>query len=323
MDRKQKILKHINKNGQGLEIAPSCNPIAPKREGYRVHIIDRLSREQLRDKYRSMASQIENTFSLSYQMRKLEKVDFIWKGESYCELTGRRKFYDWIIACHVIEHAPDLIGFLNDCAEIMQDDAVISLVIADKRSRFDRFRPVSCLSNIIDAHFMKTKVQTAGSAAEYTPNPVAKDAQLMWDKHSTGGDKFIYSLQGALEGVTKIGEEQFLEVHSWCFTLHTFRLMVHNLFCLGFIPFREVGFFPTEGGEFFITLARNGKGIAESRRELRTKIESELSEMPLRRLEPAARVSVLARLLNHLKRRFYPYEMRRRTAPAQKLFADI
>ena len=107
MERKQKILKHINKNGQGLEIVPSCNPIAPKREGYRVHIVDRLSREQQREKYSSLASQSENAFSLSYQLRKIEQVDFIWGGESYCELTGRRKFYDWIIASHLIERAPD------------------------------------------------------------------------------------------------------------------------------------------------------------------------------------------------------------------------
>ena len=290
MERKQKILKHINKNGQGLEIAPSYNPIAPKREGYRVHIVDRLSREQLREKCRSLASRSDSTFSLSYQMGKIEQVDFIWGGGSFRELTGRQKFYDWIIASHQVRPVPDLIGFLNDCGEIMKDDAVISLVIADKRFCLDRLRPVSGTTKIIDAHFGEGKSHSLCSSTDYC---------LSTD---------------ALEGITKAGAGQFLDVHSWCFTPHSFRLMIHDLYCLGLIPFREVESFPTEGGEFFITLSRNGKGLTESRPELLSKIESEFSEMPLRRLEPVAKVSVMASLLNYLKRRLHPYEMRRRAA---------
>jgi len=290
MERKRKILKHINKNGRGLEIAPSCNPIAPKREGYRVHIVDRLSREQLRENYKNMASQLENTFSLSYQLRKIEQVDFIWTGESYCELTGRRKFYDWIIASHQIEHASDLIGFLNGCAEIMKDDAVISLVIADKRFCSDPLRPVSGTSDIIDARLGKGMAHSLESGAK------------------------CYLCTDRPEGITKAGAGQSLDVHSWCFTPHSFRLVIHDLFCSGLIPFREVEFFPTEGGEFFITLGCSGKGIAESRLELLTKIESEISEVPIRRLEPAVKVPVIARWLHHLKRHFYPYALRRKAA---------
>src|SRR5262245_28319445 len=117
MNRKEKVLQHINPNGHGIEIGPSYSPIAPKKEGYKVHIIDHMNRDQLVTKYKDYNINIEN----------IEEVDFVWQGESYAELTGRRKYYDWIIASHVIEHTPDLISFLNDCDAILNDQGVISL----------------------------------------------------------------------------------------------------------------------------------------------------------------------------------------------------
>jgi hypothetical protein len=47
MKREDKILKLINKTGYGVEVGPSYNPIAPKRAGYQVQVIDRMNREEL------------------------------------------------------------------------------------------------------------------------------------------------------------------------------------------------------------------------------------------------------------------------------------
>jgi hypothetical protein len=41
------LSSHINKDGYGLEIGPLDNPIAPKKKGYQVQIIDCMSREEL------------------------------------------------------------------------------------------------------------------------------------------------------------------------------------------------------------------------------------------------------------------------------------
>ena len=46
MERKEKILKHIDKNGYGIEIGPRHNPVAPKSAGYKVHIIDHMNHKQ-------------------------------------------------------------------------------------------------------------------------------------------------------------------------------------------------------------------------------------------------------------------------------------
>lgn len=268
MNRKEKVLRHINKNGNGIEIGPSHNPIAPKKEGYKVHIIDHMSRDQLIAKYKDHHVNLEN----------IEEVDFVWRGENYTELTGKNKHYDWIIASHVIEHTPDLIGFLNDCDAILKDDGVISLVVPDKRYCFDHYRPITGISKIIDSHFQKATIHTPGTVAEYFLNVVSKSGNIAWAASTTGEYNFIHSLENALQGMKSVvNENAYLDVHAWCYVPHSFRLIVHDLFCLGLIPFQEVDFFPTDGCEFYVTLGRRGQCINKSRIAMLEIIESEIT----------------------------------------------
>jgi hypothetical protein len=53
-------------------------------------------------------------------------------------------------------------------------------------------------------------------------------------------------------------------------------LIIEDLFSLGYLPVREVGFFPTENSEFYITLSRQGTGRGLSRLEMLRDIEIEL-----------------------------------------------
>lgn len=269
MNDKEKVLRYINPEGQGLEIGPSHNPVAPKKEGYNVHIIDHLNREQLISKYEAHQVVLDN----------IEEVDFIWEGEGYAALTGKKSFYDWIIACQVIEHTPDLIGFLNDCDSILKDDGVLSLVIPDKRYCFDHYRPITGLAKIIDSHHQKNTIHTPGSIAEYYLNVVSKAGVIAWDPLHVGEYQCVHSLDDAIQGMASvINEKTFIDVHAWCFVPHSFRLMMHDLYCLGLTPLKEVGFSSTENHLFYLTLSRNGKGLDKPRIEMLDKIEEEIQE---------------------------------------------
>jgi hypothetical protein len=269
MNRNEKVLRHIDKNKHGLEIGPSHNPIAPKSLGYNVHVIDHISREQLIHKYRDHG----------VDLSKIEEVDFVWRGERYSELIGKTKCYDWIIASHLIEHTPDLISFLNDCEAILKDDGVISLVIPDKRYCFDHHRPITGISKIIDSYFQKSTIHTPGTVAEYFLNVVSQSGKIAWSPATTGEYGLVHSLEDALQGMESvINEKAYLDVHAWCFVPHSFRLIIHDLFCLGLISFKEVEFYPTEGCEFYITLGKRGKGIDKSRIEILEIIDSEIKD---------------------------------------------
>ncbi len=269
MDRKEKLLRHIDKNKPGIEIGPSHNPIAPKKEGYLVHVIDHMSREDLIEKYKDHNVNLEN----------IEEVDFVWRGENYSELTGKRTYYDWVVASHVIEHTPDLIGFLNDCDSILKDDGVISLAVPDKRYCFDHCRPVTGIARIIDSHFQKNRIHTRGTVSEHFLNSVSRAGKFAWDSRAAGECKFEHSSEDALRRIeAALKENAYTDVHAWCFVPHSFRLMIHDLFCLGLIHVQEVDFFPTAGCEFYITLGRNGKGINKSRLQMLDIIESEIKD---------------------------------------------
>jgi predicted SAM-dependent methyltransferase len=266
MNRNEKLLKYVSKDGRGLEIGPSFSPISPKKDGYDVQIIDHMSCDQLKEKYKDHHVNLEN----------IEEVDFVWHGESYADLTGKSSYYDWIIASHVIEHAPDLISFLNDCASILKDDGVLSLAIPDKRYCFDHYRSISGLSQIIDRHYEKKIAHTPGSVADYFLNVVTKGGCIAWDVNATGEYRLNHSIEDALQAMSLVLKEgSNLDIHAWCFTPYSFRLIIHDLFCLGLIPFKEVEFFPSEGCEFHVALSRVGNGLQEARLDVLKMIESE------------------------------------------------
>ncbi|VAW80545.1 hypothetical protein MNBD_GAMMA15-2367 [hydrothermal vent metagenome] len=268
MGKKQIILRHIDKKGLGVEIGPSYHPVAPKKEGYSVHVIDHLPRSGLVDKYRGH----------DVDVSRIEDVDFVWQaGLSYSELTGKSKYYDWVIAAHVVEHVPDLIAFLNDCDAILKDTGVLSLVVPDKRYCFDYFRPVSGIGSVIDKHLGEVARPTPGIVAEHLLYEVSRSGEISWNVDC--GKPF--SLRGSVEGAKSamhslVQDQKYYDVHVWCFVPHSFRLLIADLYAMGLIPFREVSFEPTRRREFYMTLGRSGKGSRFSRMELMERMDLEL-----------------------------------------------
>ena len=66
MTRQEKILIGIRKGASGVEIGPSHSPVVSKAQGHNVHVIDHLSRNQLKAKYKDHNVSLEN----------IEEVDF-------------------------------------------------------------------------------------------------------------------------------------------------------------------------------------------------------------------------------------------------------
>ena len=70
LSRNGKILSSVRKNIPGLEIGPSHRPVAPKRGGFNVKILDHLTAGGLREKYRDHGVDID----------AIEEVDYVWSG---------------------------------------------------------------------------------------------------------------------------------------------------------------------------------------------------------------------------------------------------
>lgn len=265
--RKRRILGMIDKAGRGVEIGPCHDPIAPKREGFAVHVIDHTSREMLVRKYRPVGVAVD----------LIEEVDFVWSGESYLELTGAPRGYDWIIASNLVEHTPDLIAFLKDCDAILKDGGVLALAVPDKRYSFDRFRPVSGLARVLDSHAARHKINTVGAAAEFCMNVVSKGGRLSWNAGSRGDYEFLHSASHGRHVMRTIEGGVYHDLHNWVFVPHSFRLLVNDLHALGYTQMREVAFHATEGYEFYVALGRHGTGPPMSRLEMLEAMDAELA----------------------------------------------
>ena len=82
MTREEVILAHIKRDGLGLEIGAGCSPIAPKKQGFRVHVLDHCDKKALIEKYRPHGIAVEN----------IEEVDFVWDGRPYGQLIAAATF---------------------------------------------------------------------------------------------------------------------------------------------------------------------------------------------------------------------------------------
>ncbi len=266
MNREDIIFQHAKRDGLGLEIGPSINPIARKSDGYNVRILDHLDQAGLVAKYGPHGVPVEN----------IEEVDYVWDGRTYAELIGEEHVFDWIIASHVIEHTTDFIGFLCDCDTLLKDTGMLCLIVPDKRFCFDRFRPLTGLARFIDLFFDKKNVHSAGVCAEYFLNVVRRGDAVSWGAGATGEYSLVHTLADARSAIEAVRQQSaYLDVHEWCFTPTSFELIINDLLALGFIQLKKVAAHPTQGCEFYITLSRQGQISDVPRLEMLRRIAQE------------------------------------------------
>jgi SAM-dependent methyltransferase len=268
-NRIEKALAFIDRDGLGLEVGPAHSPIAPRREGFNVHVLDYMDAEALRDKFQDVA----------VDLTKIEEVDFVWKGERLPDLVGGTGRYDWIIASHAIEHLPDLASFLVDCQDLLKPNGVVSLVIPDKRYCFDRFRPLTTTGEILDAYRQRRNRPTPGSVFEFFVNCVTLDGEISWSAGTPGKFECPYSFGFAQDSWGQATAGSYVDVHVSCFTPASFRLILRDLVSLGVLRLEITHEFETTGSEFFVTLGQGATHCsAKERVALLRTIESELAE---------------------------------------------
>lgn len=248
ISRQDKILFGVNKAGLGLEIGPSHNPVAPKREGFNVHILDVESQEGLRAKYQGHGVNLDN----------IEPVDFVWDGRPLSKLIGKTHCYDYIIASHVIEHVPDFITFLRECEQLLTFNGVLTLVVPDKRYCFDYFSPLTSTGDVIDAWIEKRTKPSPGQIFDYFSNSAKRGEAIAWANDGVGGaTKLSHEFHEAKFYLQKaIDSQEYIDVHCWRFIPSTFELIISDLNKLDFLNLNIVKQFETSGCEFYISLSK-------------------------------------------------------------------
>ena len=267
MDTLELMRGMLGSNGPGLEIGPLHRPVAPKRRGFDVDILDHASRADLQRKYGK---------DPNVDVSVIEDVDYVSDGRSMTDVISKPGHYDWIIASHVIEHSPDLLGFLLDCESMLKPKGKLVLAVPHRRFCFDATRPLASTGQVLDAHRARRTRHTFGTMFDYWSEFSSYGGLTAWSEGQVGSLVRTYSDRYAWEEAKATAEATiYCDAHAWVFMPASFRLIVETLHGLGLLGLREESYHPTVGCEFFVTLSRDGSGPGLSTDGLRRLCEEE------------------------------------------------
>lgn len=259
---------------RGIEVGPLDNPRITKDQAD-VYYLDYMTAEELR-----AAHQSEDGVNL--EVARIVEVDLVARDNaSVPDTVGDLAPIDYVLAAHVIEHVPDIIGWLAEIAQTLRDGGFLSLVIPDKRFSFDVNRPLTQISELVEAHLLGLRRSPYRHIYDMESRMVLDaDAIKIWsgaaeysgEARRGVGDPDQYAYQRCLYAL-RSGE--YFDVHNSIFTPASFLDLYRRLVTLGLVDYRIARFFPTEQweNEFFVTLAKLPVGV-DPDEKLRLQLQS-------------------------------------------------
>jgi len=219
-----------------LEIGPFTRPLLV---GPAVSYADILSTEQLS----------ELAPRLGLNAADIPKIDWVI---SPGDLSAIDKKFEAVISGHVIEHQPNLVGHLQQVAELLSDDGVYFVLVPDRRYSFDYFMPESTISEVLDAYARRVVRHDPRSLIASRLTRAHNDSARHWN--GDHGDPFVNPefpdhdrktrLEMALAQAIHTPETLSNE-HAWFFTPNNFRTILEDLASLDLIRFRLERLYPT------------------------------------------------------------------------------
>ena len=271
MDRTGYLRSLINVAGVGIEIGPSYNPLLPKSAGFHVKTVDYIDADGLRAKYKD---------DPNVSIGGIETVDYIIKDRGLAETVGTSFSLDYIVASHVIEHTPDMLGFLKDCERLLKREGVLLLAVPDKRHCFDVFQPLTSTGAVLQAHFDGRRRPSLGAIFDDRAYNAVRGGAIGWSIEANKGLSFVLDLPTALRyfAVDRQSTE-YTDVHVWRFVPSSFRLIANDLFEAGAIRLRECHFHDSVGNEFYMALSCEARGCTVDRLTLAKRAVAEQSQI--------------------------------------------
>ncbi|GAB2880786.1 class I SAM-dependent methyltransferase [Nocardioides pacificus] len=229
LNRRQRRLwdLHDLSTGRGLEIGPLHHALVPRAHAD-VRYLDVFDRAGLIESYAS---------DPNVDPALIPEIDFaLYDGErvrSLPEAVGAGGPFDWVVASHVIEHVPDVVGWLAQIAEVTVDDGRLLLMVPDRRYCFDVHRPGTTVGQMLQAHELGDVVPSVRAVYDYKRGHAVTRAGAAWKGRPPGYENRIYSLEQVLEQVARARSGEYVDSHVWTFTPGTLAEQLVELRRLG------------------------------------------------------------------------------------------
>ena len=246
--RRPRLLEGIDlQHGLGLEIGPLYAPLVSKDESA-VYYVDHLDTEGLLAKYDS---------DPNVDTSLIVPVDFVSSGDLR-ECIPPNTSFNYVVASHVIEHVPDLIGWLDQVESILANDGSLCLVIPDRRFTFDYMRRETELFQVVASYGARATRPTGPALADYVLNCAPVDAASAWQSGVVPANlERTHSVDQAISIVNDAEVNgNYHDVHVWVFTPKSFAALMAELVGCGLARYRCDHFVDTAENEieFYVRL---------------------------------------------------------------------
>lgn len=240
MDRKVKLLSGLDiSTAVGVEVGALCRPVVTREDGT-IYYVDHASTDELRQKYKS---------DPNVDIDALVHVDAVWGRQSLSEaLDGKRVNY--VIASHVVEHVPDLVGWFTELGAILAPDGRLHLAVPDKRFTFDLMREESRLSDVLSAYVVRARTPQPQAIIDHVIN-VRYDvsAGAIWLGQQPDGRPAHTFADAIAMAQDAVANGNYHDVHCWVFTPRSFARICRQLVENGLLHMSCINFFDTERNE--------------------------------------------------------------------------
>jgi 2-polyprenyl-3-methyl-5-hydroxy-6-metoxy-1,4-benzoquinol methylase len=229
---------------KGLEIGAFDLPFVTPDTGI-VEFADHLSTSELKEK----AAQTPG-----------HSPDFVVAVDHVLTCTPLRSLasdYEWIAAAHVVEHAPNLIGWFKAIGDRLSPNGLLFCVVPDSRYTFDLNRPLSSLGKIIQDHLDDRATPSFRDVfdAFYYFRPVSSSE--VWQGDITSNARFHNDFNWAWGEAAKTNHSH-VDAHCNTFIPASFEEIIVALSGRGLIPFELEEISETEPGgiDFYAVLRK-------------------------------------------------------------------
>jgi SAM-dependent methyltransferase len=226
-------------NSVGIEIGALHAPTISREEG-RVLYVDYAPTETLRASLRHPG----------VDPADLVDVDIIWGDRPLREVLPEP--VDFAVASHVIEHVPDLIGWLLELHAALKPGGILGLAVPDRRRTFDFYRNDSVTAEMVEAHLLgyrRPSLRQIFDAGAFAKN--AADAET-WRPGHRGPFSPPREIMQRLPDMYRWLKQdlavspRYVDVHCWVFTPASFLDTAEVLARIDCFPYVVAGFYPTE-----------------------------------------------------------------------------
>jgi hypothetical protein len=212
------------------------------------------------------------------------------------------------------EHLSNPIGFLQGCGEALKPGGVLSMAVPDRRACFDYFRPVTRLSEWIQA-FVEDRnrpsfAQAFDSSEMFARCDDGKQRIAAFQRNQptekVSADLNLDGSFGSWMDRLHVKDENYYDWHCSVFTPSSFELLLRDAAYLGLAPF-EVIEISDAGAEFHAHLRVNRSteqlrpaNYEETRNSVLRRVQDEAAETSTKYQETRSLLEDLARAHEHL-----------------------